>query len=193
MSLKILSLSLGEIPTNGYLVVSGNEAAVIDPADKGRAFYYLAEENGCKIKYVLLTHGHYDHIGGVDELVGMTGAKVYIHELDKELLTDPVKNASPEGRGVVCKSDVLTFVSGDVFGIGDEKITAVHTPGHTKGSSCFFTSGPVFTGDTLFADGYGRTDLYGGDHEAIYNSLMSLLRMVKGRKIFPGHGKERDF
>lgn len=187
-------LTLGENRANCYIVSSENEAAVIDPGADGAAIFKESESLGLKIKYILLTHGHFDHIGGAEELSRLSGAQIYVHYLDEELLNDPEKNASRVfGDEVICGTEVKTFSGGEEFRVGDLTILAVHTPGHTRGSTCFFCGDEVYSGDTVFSDGYGRTDLYGGDHKIMYRTLMALLPKLRGKRAFPGHGDFRDF
>lgn len=189
--------SLAPIGTNCYLFYdeSSREAIVIDPASDDDAVFGRAETLGLKIKYILLTHGHFDHIGGADRLSALCGAPVYVSAEDAELLSDPEKNASAKMgfSNVTVQTKPEIFSDGDVFEAGDKKLTVMLTPGHTRGSACFFGEKEVFTGDTVFCDGYGRTDLYGGDHGEMRKTLMKLLPMLKGKKIYPGHGETRDF
>lgn len=194
--MNVETITLGAVNTNCHIVCSRGEAIVIDPACDGEAIYEKTDALGVCVKYILLTHGHFDHIGGVDALARLTGARIYVHALDVELLCDGNKNASiPFGiGGVVCREQPVAFDDGDTFTVGDVTLTAHHTPGHTRGSSCFLADGAAFTGDTVFTDGgYGRTDLYGGDRHAIYDSLRSILPELKGRTVYPGHGINKDF
>lgn len=187
-------LVLGENQTNCYIVSSGNEAAVIDPGADGEAVFEAVASLGLRVKFILLTHGHFDHIDGVEVLARLSGAEVYVHFLDEELLKDPEKNASRAfGIEVACGVEAKTFSDGEEFAVGDLTLRAVHTPGHTRGSSCFFCGDEVYSGDTVFSDGFGRTDLYGGDHKVMYRTIMALLPKLRGKRIFPGHGDEREF
>lgn len=195
--MKIETLSLDALPTNCYILTDeeNRKAVVIDPADLGKNIYDKVKSSGCVLEYILLTHGHFDHIGGADELAGLSGAPVCVSSPDAELLCDGEKNASigMNGEPTVCRTSPLIFDDGAEFKAGSIALTAVFTPGHTKGSVCFFAGDTVFTGDTVFSGGYGRTDLYGGDHAEIYRTLMKLLPKLKGKRIYPGHGECRDF
>lgn len=200
--MKRICLVTGLIATNVYLVgdETTGEAAVIDPAANCRRILTEAEKNGLTIGKILLTHGHFDHIGAADELSAITGAEIYVSAPDAELLADGNKNGSLLflRRTVVCRSTAHIFHDGDVISVGGIRLSVLYTPGHTRGSVCFFAiengvCESVFTGDTVFADGYGRTDLYGGDGAALERSLVILLPRLAGKVIYPGHGESERF
>ena len=155
----------------------------------------MIEASGFSVKKILLTHGHFDHIAAVDAIAEKTGAEIFICEHDVELLRDASKNAAKLFFGLDIHSDlpVTTVKNGDRIAIGSLEITVRETPGHTKGSVCYFADDVVFTGDTIFKDGYGRTDLYGGDYATLRVSLMELIPMLRGKKIYPGHGDAARF
>jgi glyoxylase-like metal-dependent hydrolase (beta-lactamase superfamily II) len=122
-----------------------------------------------------------------------TGAPLYVHELDDEMLTDADKNAYRTFTGndfTVKKADVL-LQDGDTLELGNEIIKVIHTPGHTRGSVCYDTGDSLLTGDTIFAEGFGRCDLYGGDMSALKNSIKKLTNLAEteNRWIFCGHGE----
>ena len=190
--LKMKQLILGPVQTSVYLVadeVTG-DAAVIDPADDARRILDAAARQGWTIRKVLLTHGHFDHIAALGDIVSATGAEVYISAFDIPLLRDADKNAARLffGEDIHFDLPVTSVREGDVITLGDLRFTVAETPGHTRGSVCYFAGDTVFTGDTLFHGGYGRTDLYGGDEAALIRSLQRLAPMVRGKKIYPGHG-----
>lgn len=200
--MKLDRLVTGLLATNTYLVgdETTGEAAVIDPAANVLGIRRTAEENGLSIGKILLTHGHFDHIGAADELAAETGAPLLVPEPDVELLAHGDKNGSLLllRRPVVCLSQTEAFRDGDEISVGRLRLSVLATPGHTRGSVCFFVSEDgageaVFTGDTLFAEGYGRTDLYGGDAAALAHSLAVLLPRLSGKTIYPGHGDSRQF
>ena len=180
---------------NCYIVYDekSGKCAVIDPASEG-AFSVL-EKLSLTPEYVLLTHGHFDHIGGVNAFLEKYNIPVYIHEDDAELLSDGYKNASAPliGESITVKAEPKKLRDGDELAIGALTVTAVHTPGHTRGCVCYFCGDAVFTGDTVFAFDRGRTDLYGGDEETIINSIRGLLPLLRGKTIYPGHGQSRTF
>lgn len=189
MILNVKTLILPPIGTRCYIAGDGNDAFVVDPASSADEIFVETAKTGMKIRAILLTHGHFDHIGAVDELVRLTGADVYIHEFDKPMLCDGYLNVSRLffGRDMIEYSDAKTVAGGDVVNIGSMKITVIHTPGHTAGSVCYLCGDSVFTGDTMFEMGYGRTDLPTGDGEALQKSLDALKEKIKGKTIYPGH------
>ena len=193
--MKIKTLHLGLIKTNCYLLSTERAAVVIDPGFDRPSTLEFLNENSDKERLILLTHAHFDHIGGADRLSDICGAPIYVSAEDEELISSPEKNASAQMSAFPVKvlSKVKTFSDGDEFAIGEKKLTAMRTPGHTKGSACFFGEKEVFTGDTVFCDGYGRTDLYGGDHKEMRKSLAKVLPLLHGKRIYPGHGEIRDF
>ena len=173
--MEIKNLIVGPLLTNCYLLISKGEAAVIDPGGGAKAILKEIEESGAKLKFIILTHGHWDHTFSALKIKGKTGAKILLHEAEKEF--------------VKFKVDGL-LKAGDEIKIGSSILKVIHTPGHTKGSICLFRDGLIFTGDTIFKDGYGRTDLAGGSQKDLENSLKKLSKILKPKmKIYPGHGE----
>ena len=191
--MEIITLSPTGFASNCFILHSAGEAFVIDPAISEKRIIARLADEGLTLKGILLTHGHFDHIWRAQELRNATGAPLYVHESDAEMLTDSKKNAYATFTGgsfTICEADGL-LREGDVLTLGDERITVLHTPGHTKGSVCYDTGEILITGDTLFAQGFGRYDLYGGDLKALKGSLHRLLELAstENRWIYCGHGE----
>ena len=191
--MEIISLKPTGFSSNSFLIVSGNEAFAVDPSISETVILRELESRSLKLRGILLTHGHFDHIWKLKELREKTGVPVYVHELDAEMLTDSQKNAYSAfmyGDFSVGEADVL-LRDADVLTLGDEQLTVIHTPGHTKGSVCFDTGDSLITGDTLFAEGFGRYDLYGGDLDALKTSLKMLCEMAERERkwLLAGHGE----
>ena len=189
MNFTVKTLLLPPIETKCYIVGDGKDAFVVDPAENAGEIFSAADDAGLTIRAILLTHGHFDHIGALDKLVRLTGADVYIHVLDKPMISDGYLNVSRLffGRDLIESSDAKTVENGDVIKIGSMDIRVMHTPGHTAGSVCYFVGDAVFTGDTMFEAGCGRTDLPTGDGAALERSLAALNEEIMGKTIYPGH------
>ncbi len=198
--MKVVQFDLEHpILCNRYMLVdeASGEAAIIDPAwYEGVLQEEVEKLEGIKIKYILLTHGHFDHIMGVHGLKEATGALVAIHEADEDCLYDPAKSLSegntPE-KQIPVHADIL-LKDGDELKIGETVIKVMHTPGHTLGSVCYIIEDEktIFSGDTLFCMTVGRTDLYGGDEATLCNSLRKLLALEGDYRILAGHSRETN-
>jgi glyoxylase-like metal-dependent hydrolase (beta-lactamase superfamily II) len=196
--MKITKVDLGhEIFANCYLLVDEKtgESAIVDPAYYSEKIAESLKEAGMgKLKYILLTHGHFDHILGVSGLKKATGAQVVIHNDDADFLLDPKKslaeNNFPEPQLPV-EADIKV-ADGDELFLGEEKITVVSTPGHTMGSVCYIVENDrvLISGDTLFCMTAGRTDLYGGNEEMMIESLKKLIALEGDYRVLPGHNRE---
>lgn len=175
---------------NSYLIIDNNEAALIDAGVPSKIVTEALEEENAKLKYILLTHGHFDHTVSVDALRESTGAKLAVHGEDEEMLSDAEKSALALffGRYDKIKPCDISLKGGDKIELGSTEITVMHTPGHSKGSVCFLVGDSLFTGDTLFDGGYGRYDLHGGDFNKLCASLSSLKSLDRKLEIHPGHG-----
>lgn len=190
--MKIIVMQVGMLSVNCYIVVSDSQnAAVIDPGGEAERILDYLQTNKLTLKRILLTHGHIDHIGAVKVLKDRTGAGIYIHDLDAEMLNDPVKNlASPFRMAYQPVSPDHTFSDGSRISLDEITFTVMHTPGHTKGSSVFLTGTTMFSGDTLFQGSIGRTDFYGGDYEAMQRSLKKLSELETDYTVLSGHGEK---
>lgn len=178
----IEKLPLGELMTNCYLVAENETSplVVIDPGDDAAKLRAAIGER--KVAGVLITHAHFDHILGLEAL---RGAPIYVHEADAVSLCSETAAAGYGRVNHVPATD--TVHEGDVITLGGLEFTVLHTPGHTPGSVCYQCGDTLFSGDTLFATGWGRTDLPGGDETAMMQSLRRLLRMPVDLHILPGH------
>ena len=193
-NLKVECLTLGVCQTNCYYIHREDSREVIffDPADKGNFLYETLQEKEFQIKAILLTHGHFDHIWGVEELQKLSGARVYAYEGEKALCEDADLNVSERaGRPCTIKAD---FYVKDGEEITIEGITCrlIATPGHTAGSCCYYfeDAGILFSGDTLFCESVGRTDLPTGSMSALVRSVREkLLPLPDEVKVYPGHGE----
>ena len=175
--------------SNCYILISGGHAAVIDPSIDTHEITTYLKNNQAALDKIILTHGHFDHIESIDSLRETVSVPVYIHKDDNEMLTDGFKNAHALFFGVNRhwnSADIL-LSDGDEITIGAGKLKVISTPGHSKGSICLLGDGFMITGDTLFANGYGRYDLHGGDADALSNSLSLLRKFNKDLTIYPGH------
>jgi glyoxylase-like metal-dependent hydrolase (beta-lactamase superfamily II) len=160
--------------------------------DEVRAFL---RENGLDLRWVLITHGHGDHILGTSEIRSLASEGVAIHAEDAQLLADSRKNFSQSlGSPVSVSGAERLLADGDVIEIGAMKVRVIFTPGHTQGGCCFYiTEGAqefLISGDTLFARSIGRTDLPGGDEETLYKSLEKLAPLPDSLAVYPGHGPD---
>lgn len=188
-SMKIETLVVGYLKTNCYVVYDGSgNAAVIDPgADADRILDFLREKS-LDLKYIFLTHGHFDHIMAVPELKNSTGAKVVIAEGDAESL----KRADRSLANMVSMDQQpvepdLLATDGSCYEIGEMRFTYILTPGHTPGSAVIICGNAMFSGDTLFEDDCGRCDLPGGDYAEMLRSLRKLYALVGDYDVYPGH------
>lgn len=188
--MKIIPFYARGWESNSYLVISGGQAALIDAGAPARLVLETLEKENAALKYILLTHGHFDHTITADALREATEAELVIHELDAEMLTDAEKSALSffMGRKDTVKPCEKSVKGGDVITLGEDEIKVIHTPGHSKGSVCYLVGNTLFTGDTLFDGGYGRFDLYGGHFETLCLSLKSLKALDRDLDILSGHG-----
>lgn len=189
--MEIENLSPGGFAANCYLLTSGNDAVLIDPTAPVAAVRAALQKKNATLRAILLTHGHFDHLLTAEKLRDAFRVPLLVHKEDAEMLDNGEKNASASFlyQSVCCSPADQTFVGGNTLSFGAITLSVMHTPGHTKGSSVFLTEGIAFTGDTLFAEGYGRTDLWGGSTSALLSSLKALSRLDPTTRIYPGHGE----
>ncbi len=178
-SLIIDKVVVGAYAENTYIVAdpSVKECVVIDPGAEFPKIWQKITERELSVKYILLTHAHFDHIGAVTELAARTGAPVYVSREDEHLYSDSI---SPDGN----------LEDGLDFQLGRFKLRTIATPGHTMGGMCFYIkeAGVIFTGDTLFYRSVGRTDLAGGSHRTLIRSIIDKLMLLPDNTVvYPGH------
>ena len=188
--LKIHTLPLGDYQTNTYIVYddAASGCVVIDPGYHAAVILKKVQSLGLTVDAILLTHGHFDHVGAVEDIVEATGCKLWMSESDWSQFPNPVTAYFYPIAN--CDFTEVSFCEeGEVIHGGGLSFHAIHTPGHTHGSMCFRCDHVLFTGDTLFAGSCGRTDLPGGNAKLLRESLSRLGEMDGFLLVYPGHGE----
>ncbi|HOJ50187.1 MAG TPA: MBL fold metallo-hydrolase [Spirochaetota bacterium] len=190
MDIFVNRIIVGDMGVNCYIVGNEESVFIIDPGDE--AEYIINEVGNKKIEFILLTHGHIDHIMALNKIKEMINTKVYISELDKDFLFDSKKNLSYFlGYNYVYKYDVEVLKDSDTIEFKNTKIKVISTPGHTPGGLCFYINNMLFSGDTLFRQSIGRTDFPGGDYATLIKSIREkLLKLPPDTIVYPGHMEE---
>ncbi|MBQ7692805.1 MAG: MBL fold metallo-hydrolase [Oscillospiraceae bacterium] len=191
----IKTIPVGQLETNCYIVTDEETlaCAVIDPGDESNTILDYLEDNRLHCEAILLTHGHYDHVGAVDAIAEETGAAVYMNA------RDDAKNARDSHLPYTLKENGRSYDEGDTVTVGGLRFQVIATPGHTPGGVALLCGDALFTGDTLFKGSCGRTDLPGGNMEQELASLRRLCELPGDYEVYPGHmdmstlEREREF
>jgi glyoxylase-like metal-dependent hydrolase (beta-lactamase superfamily II) len=183
--------TIGPMMNFVYLVgcAETREAAVVDPAWDVPAILKMAKDLNLRIRHILVTHGHPDHVNGLESMQQATGARIYIHSEEVEYMKEVAKTFGMSTKFLSHRSsDVQAVSEGDTIRIGKLSVEIIHTPGHSPGSQCFLVENCLLSGDTLFVDACGRVDMPGGDPEKMWQSLNQKLRGLGDNVIlYPGH------
>ncbi len=181
----------GLLHNNNYVLIDEitKEAILIDcTKSDDDIMEYIISQNA-KLKYILLTHGHYDHIMGLTYYKNKYDIDFWIHK-DDAILIENLKSFTRLKDPITDTPKINnTFDETKIFNLGNKEIKVIHTPGHSKGSVCFLIDNFLFSGDTMFYETHGRTDLYGGNYNEILQSLKTLLKLPKNTIVYPGHGE----
>jgi len=189
----IKTIPVGMMPTNCYVVYDETlkEALVIDPGDESEEIVKFIEENELKVKYIYLTHCHFDHILGANGLKNRLNVSIACLDKEEENIKD---EAVTMGKTILLKEITLipdkVFFENDEIQVGNLNFKVIHTPGHTSGSSCLYGDGMLISGDTLFKGTYGRCDLPTGNIYEIMKSIkIKLFALPDDTAVYPGHGE----
>lgn len=186
----VKQMEVGSMAVFAYLVACKitNEALVIDPAAETERIFKEAKNRGYRIKYIVNTHSHIDHIMGNRRMKDLTGAEIVIHEKDAMALIHQSPSMLEMFRAEPSPPADITVRDKDLITIGETSLQVIHTPGHSPGGICLYLDGMVFTGDTLFVGAVGRTDFPGCSWEALESSIRNKLYTLPGETVvFPGH------
>lgn len=182
----------GFIANNNYLLIDedSKEAALIDCTDYISELGAVLKEYDAKLKYILLTHGHFDHIMGVPKIKQEFGAKVYLHKDDKELVDNSDEFMISVGMQPFEHPEIDKYIDeNEEIYLGKNKIQVIHLPGHTQGGVGYLVDGMLFAGDSIFLESVGRTDLPGGNHKQLIESIKNKIFSLDGDTIlYVGHG-----
>lgn len=180
------------IENNNYLLIDdeSKEAVLVDCSAVDERVKNAIEEAGASLKYILLTHGHFDHIAGIRP----TEAKVVMHKADLKILNQSNLYLPAFGIPEITIPEVNIFIEdGDTLNIGNHKIKVIYTPGHTQGGVCYLVDNMLFSGDTIFRESVGRCDLEGGDFNQLVESIKTkIFTLPDDTVIYPGHGRSTD-
>ncbi len=190
--MKIAQYTLGALMTNCYILSDEQEAVIIDAAEYDQRMISYINENNLKVKIILLTHGHFDHVSGAAQLSETLKAPLAIGKRDENMYYDnEINGVSTFGRRAFNTKKIEFLLSeGDKIEFGNYQLEVIETPGHSEGGLSFYTKGYLFSGDTLFRESIGRSDFYGGDHNALIQSIKNKLYLLEDSTIvYPGHGQ----
>lgn len=195
--MKIERFSIGILGTNCYLVTNEEtrRGILVDPSDFPMYLKSHIEKNQIQLEGILLTHGHFDHIMGIDACLAFQEMPVYIHEGDEEMILDEKKNLSGKYTAGYTFSGAKKIREGEILSLIGYEFLPIHTPGHTKGSCCYYVEkeGALFSGDTLFQRSIGRTDLPGGSGDELRSSIHNkLFTLPEAVRVYPGHQGETE-
>ncbi len=193
--IQIETIVVGPVQTNCMVVYrSGSDnCVVIDPGEEAGRIADRLRQRGLKNQGILLTHGHFDHITGVSELVSLAGGKVYAYEGERDLMIPPALNGSAMMGYELGLEPECLLRDGEILSLADMDFRVIHTPGHTSGSCCFYMEREqiLFSGDTVFLESVGRTDFPTGSSSQLLESLRKkVLTLPEHVKIYPGHGPD---
>jgi len=188
----VKTFPLGMINTNAYLLIDekSKEALIIDLGGNHQIILDELQKHKAKLKFIINTHGHFDHVLGEREAQDELNIDVYVHEADKMMVEKLPLQLQKFGfeSNANAPSNIKTFTEKDVFKLGDYEVKVIHTPGHTPGSVCFLVENNLFSGDTLFYTSVGRTDFEGGSFEQLSSSIKNkLFTLDDNITVYPGH------